>query len=105
METQTIMDVAEKNHKPITIAVIWLFHYFGYCVLDPHKHYTWYGFIGATIFTLFFGFIGAASFTFMDLINGITAIVKLFGEMVAVCISIATLWTFIKKARKKHKKH
>jgi len=104
MESQTIVDATKEYHKPIAVGILWIFQYFTYCVLDPHRAYTWYGLIGSVLFTLFFGFLGVASFRFMESIDGLVVVVKFIGEVIAVGISCVTLFTLIKKARGKQRR-
>lgn len=104
MDSQGIIDLAERHHKPLTIGLIWVFHFFSHCVLDPHKSYTTLSFIFALIFTIFFGFFGVITIQWMEVVSGIGEVVKMLSEAAACGVSVYTLYSLIKKTHKRKKR-
>jgi hypothetical protein len=97
MEPQSLMDIAERHHKPLTIGLVWFFHIFSSCVLDVHKSYTVISFIFALIFTVFFGFLGVMVINWMEVVKNVGEIVKVCAEAAATVVSIYTVYTLAKK--------
>lgn len=104
METQNLMDIAERHHRPVVIGLVWFFHIFSSCVLDVHKTYTAISFIFALIFTVFFGFLGVIVINWMEVIKNVGEVVKILAEASACVVSMYTVYTLAKKTHGKRKR-
>ena len=104
METQNLMDIAERHHKPIAIGLVWFFHIFSSCILDVHKTYTVISFIFALTFTVFFGFFGVLVINWTEVVKNVGEIVKICAEAAATIVSIYTVYTLAKKTHGKKRR-